>query len=128
MLKESTSFDYSLHENNNYFRIKEQHNHLIAALDQVTEAFKILQKPIIYPAYTHASDFYSTKQSVNITFHGEFFEKSEQAVTYNHQHQLDLYSSKRKLPNIFELENVKKNVHVQTDFIPTYTFNRFLCI
>ena len=56
------------------------------------------------------------------------FEQLQQAVIYNHQHQLDLYSSKRKLPNILELETVKENVKVQTDFIPTCTFNRFLSI
>ena len=52
----------------------EQHYLVIAALDQVTETFKKnLQNSIQFLAYTHASDF-STKQSVNINFHGEIFE------------------------------------------------------
>ena len=72
--------------------------------------------------------FWHKTQSIKITFHGEIFEKLKQAVTYNRQHQPDYYSFKRKLPNIFELETVKENVHVQTDFIPTCTFSRFLCL
>ena len=62
----NNSFAYSLHENNSFCRIKEQHYHVIAALDQVTEAFKkILQNPILYLAYTHVSDFYSTKHNLS---------------------------------------------------------------
>ena len=29
---------------------------------------------------------------------------------------------------MLELETVSENAHVQTDFIPTFAFNRFLCI
>ena len=36
----SNSFAYSLHENTNYCRIKQQTYHVIAALDQVTEPLK----------------------------------------------------------------------------------------
>ena len=119
-----------MQENNNFCRIKEQHYHVIAALDQLTESFKkILQNPIQFLAYTHASDFNSTKHNLSTSlFTVKFFEKFEQAVICNRQHQLDLCSAKRKLPNIFELETVKENVHVQTDFIPTCTFNQFFCI
>ena len=126
----NNSFAYSLHENNSFCRIKEQHYHVIAALDQVTEAFKKnSSKPYSIPClYTCFRLLLHKTQSINITFHGEIFEKLQQAVIYNHQHQLDLYSSKRKLPNIFELETVNENVQVQTDFIPTCTFNRFLSI
>ena len=47
----NSSFAYSLHENNSFCRIKKQHYDVIAALDQVTEAFKkILQSPIQYLA------------------------------------------------------------------------------
>ena len=53
---------------------------------------------------------------------------TEQAVIYSHQHQLDLYSSKRKFPNTFAPENVKKKDHVQTDFNPTSTCNQILSI
>ena len=62
----NNSFAYNLHENNSFCRIKEQHYHVIAAFDQVTEAFKkILQNPILYLTYTHVSDFYSTKHNLS---------------------------------------------------------------
>ena len=119
-----------MHENNNFCRIKEQHYHVIAALDQLTESFKKnSSKPYSIPClYTYFRLLLHKTQSVNITFHGEIFEKLEQAVICNRQHQLNLCSAKRKLPKIFELETVKENVHVQTDFIPTCTFNRVFCI
>ena len=52
----------------------------------------------------------------------------KEAVTYNQQHLLHLCSSKRKLPNNFELKSEKKNFHIESDFIPTCTFTEFLCI
>ena len=62
----NNSFVHSLHENNSFCRIKNQHYHVIAALDQVTEAFeKFLQSPIQYLVYTHVSDFYSTKHNLS---------------------------------------------------------------
>ena len=112
----NNSFAYSLHENNSFCRIKEQYYNVIAALYQVTEAFKKnSSKPYSIPClYTCFRLLLHKTQSVNITFHAEIFEKMQQAVIYNHQNQLDLYSSKRRLPKIFELETVKENVHVQT--------------
>ena len=67
-------------------------------------------------------------QSVNNTFHSKNFEKLEQAVVYNHHHQLDLYDSKIRFPNAIELETVKENDNVQNEFIPAFPFNQFLCI
>ena len=60
------SFVHSLHTDNSFCRIEEQYYHVIAALDQVTEAFKkILQSPIQYLVYTNVSDFYSTKHNLS---------------------------------------------------------------
>ena len=97
-------------------------------MNQVTDSFKKnASKPYSIPClFTCFRLRLHKSQSINVTLHGEIFEKLEQAVIYKHQHQLDLYGSKRKLPNIFELETVKENVQVQTDFLPTCTFNRFL--
>ena len=126
----NNSFADNLHEKNSFCRIKEQHYYVIAALHQVTEAFKLNSSNLysISCLYTCFRFLLHKTQSVNLNFRGEIFEKLQQAVNYNHQHQLDLYSSKRRLPNIFELETVKENVHFQTDFIPICTLNRFLCI
>ena len=95
--KLTTVFAYNLHENTNFWRIKEQHYHVIAALHQVEKAYKkISSKPYsILCLCTCFRLLFHKTQSVEITLYGKNFEKLEQAVLYNHQHQLDLYSSKK---------------------------------
>ena len=101
------NFSYALHENNNFWRMREQHFHLNASLEQ-------------FFVYTQAADFYSPNQ----IRHGEICAKLKQAVFYNRKRQLDLCTRKRRLTIVLFLEAVIQNIYVRIDLLSTYLFPR----
>ena len=52
--------------------------------------------------------------------------KTDEAVNYNDQHQLNFENSKRKLPNVYCV--FTNSVQTQTGFLPTCTIDKIYSI
>ena len=58
--------------------------------------------------------------------YGEVMEKLQEAVSYNEQHNLTVSISKKILLNVNMI--MTEDVQSQTDFLPTFTIERFYSI
>ena len=117
------NFAYSLHMNDDFCKVPGSHYHVIASNDQLPGSFKsTASKPFIIPCLLTCFKLLKTNLT-NTVFRGEIMNKSDEAVGYNEQHQLNFANHKRKQPNVDCV--FTNSVQTQTDFLPTCTVDRF---
>ena len=120
------NFAYSQHKNEDHCKIQQFHYHVIAAVDQLPQSFKdTSSKPYTIPCLFTCFQLL-IRGSSHIVHYGEVMEKLQEAVSYNDQHNLAVSVSKKKLPNVNML--MTQDVQTQTEFLPTFTIDRFYSI